>query len=335
MQSFKDRTPEALDRAAEALDKLDRFPHLRLGFRCGQAFTSFFQFTIMSGVASHQAANGGASFLTFFDIIVGVSSFLASLCIGFIPWLYTHVDQARFLKSAAKALLITRVEFILTVFWIALWTLSVLITTIDYYTKSECKDSNAASDVQTACRNGKASVAFGWFTWILLLASLALVFKDWRAGRSSSVTAADEELMSEAAIGRLSRTDRDSHYSATNRHEDQQDEFAAHSPSQSLDSLEDTYGDYHQPSVHDQSAAPPQLPPYPSGLQAQAAPASNPFHDQYASQPEEDEMHSFDAPGYRPTGRGYYDQGLTSIGGETVPVPRQSPPQLPRNPYNY
>ncbi|MBW0527158.1 hypothetical protein O181_066873 [Austropuccinia psidii MF-1] len=126
----------------------------------------------------------GPSGLTGLAIFVLLQGFLHALLLLCVPQIYERTDM---LRGFARAIRLTRVQFIIYGTQTGLALLLSLTTTISAYSQG-CKDPNQdphasnkdyISHLGGFCRNKRAAAAFWWFSFLCFALSLAIVFKSW------------------------------------------------------------------------------------------------------------------------------------------------------------
>lgn len=130
----------------------------------------------------------GPSGLTGLAIFVLVQGLLHALVFLLVPQIYERTDMFR---GFARAIRLTRIQFIVYGTQTGLALVLSLITTISAYTGG-CKDHKAdpnasntdyISNIGGFCRNKRAAAAFWWFSFLSFGLSLAIVFKSWYSVR--------------------------------------------------------------------------------------------------------------------------------------------------------
>ncbi|CAG8744523.1 10421_t:CDS:1, partial [Funneliformis mosseae] len=127
-----------------------------------------------------------------------ISIFFAA-AIVVIPHLY--LTKGKFI-SAARALRIPRIEFVLSAIWAVLILIATFLLTIDAALLRKCDpfdqkhaEYNRGPNNETfikglpnICRTQRAANAFGWLALTAWLCSLVLIANDWRKNRRQPAT---------------------------------------------------------------------------------------------------------------------------------------------------
>ncbi|KAG1723365.1 uncharacterized protein EDB91DRAFT_1173052 [Suillus paluster] len=159
-------------------------------FHISQIFFNFLAMACFASVASFQATwKIGPSGLSGFAIFVSVSGIFLALFLLFVPVVYEKYDK---FTRLARALKEVRVGFILVGSGCIFSLLIAFVTTISAWTEAGCK--NADNDPHASlgdsfksalpgwCSTKKAGAIFFWLAFGFWLASLVLLFIDWRSG---------------------------------------------------------------------------------------------------------------------------------------------------------
>ncbi|EFP90843.2 hypothetical protein PGT21_036849 [Puccinia graminis f. sp. tritici] len=166
------------------LDDEDTGP-TQIAIRSLTIFFLFINLFIYIAIAVFQKKWGvGPSGLTGLAIFVLVQALLHALVFLLVPQIYERTDM---LRGFARAIRLTRIQFIVYGTQTGLALVLSLIATISAYTGG-CKDSksdpNASntdyiSHIGGFCRNKRAAAAFWWFSFLSFGLSLGIVFKSW------------------------------------------------------------------------------------------------------------------------------------------------------------
>ncbi|KAI0806056.1 hypothetical protein BC629DRAFT_1484793 [Irpex lacteus] len=162
-------------------------------FHTTQVFFNFLAMCCFASVASFQAQHKvGPSGLSAFAIFISVLGIFYSLFVLLVPVIYEKYDKGARLARALKE---TRVAFILAGTGTAVSLLISFITTISAWTEPGCKDASKDPHEQEGgdsfvkglpgwCSTKKAGSVFFWLAFVFWLASLVLVFLDFRNGKT-------------------------------------------------------------------------------------------------------------------------------------------------------
>ncbi|KAH9811763.1 hypothetical protein DFH28DRAFT_420283 [Melampsora americana] len=143
---------------------------------------NLFIYIAIAGFQKHW--NVGPSGLTGLALFVICQGFLHALAFLVVPQIYERTDT---LKGFARAIRLTRVQFIVYGTQSGLTLILSLVSTISAYTggcKNRDSDPNAqlkdyTDNMGGFCRNKRAAAAFWWFTFICFACSLGIVLKSW------------------------------------------------------------------------------------------------------------------------------------------------------------
>lgn len=158
---------------------------IQITIRSLALFFLFINLFIYIAIAVFQKKWGvGPSGLTGLAIFILVQALVAALALLLVPQIYERTDM---LRGFARAIRLTRIQFILYGTQTGLALILSLISTISAYTGG-CKDSKSdphasntdyISNIGGFCRNKRAAAAFWWFSFCSFGFSLAIVFKSW------------------------------------------------------------------------------------------------------------------------------------------------------------
>ncbi|KAA1077118.1 hypothetical protein PGTUg99_004782 [Puccinia graminis f. sp. tritici] len=166
------------------LDDEDTGP-TQIAIRSLTIFFLFINLFIYIAIAVFQKKWGvGPSGLTGLAIFILVQALLHALVFLLVPQIYERTDM---LRGFARAIRLTRIQFIVYGTQTGLALVLSLIATISAYTggckdsKSDPNASNTAyiSHIGGFCRNKRAAAAFWWFSFLSFGLSLGIVFKSW------------------------------------------------------------------------------------------------------------------------------------------------------------
>lgn len=158
---------------------------LQVSIRSATVFFILINLFIYIAIAGFQKHWGvGPSGLTGLALFVICQAFLHALAFLVVPQIYERTDT---LKGFARAIRLTRVQFIVYGTQAGFTLILSLVSTISAYTggcKHRDSDPNAQLKDYTAnmggfCRNKRAAAAFWWFTFFCFALSLGIVFKSW------------------------------------------------------------------------------------------------------------------------------------------------------------
>ncbi|KAG0150886.1 hypothetical protein CROQUDRAFT_651717 [Cronartium quercuum f. sp. fusiforme G11] len=166
------------------LDDDDISP-IQVAIRSATMFFILINLFIYMAIASFQKKwKVGPSGLTGLALFVLCEAFLHALAFLVVPQIYERTDV---LKGFARAIRLTRIQFIVYGTQTGLALILSLVATISAYTGG-CKDPKSDPNAELAdyvshmggfCRNKRAAAAFWWFTFLSFGLSLAFVLKSW------------------------------------------------------------------------------------------------------------------------------------------------------------
>ncbi|KAH9467390.1 hypothetical protein MJO28_000005 [Puccinia striiformis f. sp. tritici] len=147
-------------------------------------FLSINLFIYIAIAAFQKKWDVGPSGLTGLAIFVLIQGLLHALVFLLVPQIYERTDM---LRGFARAIRLTRIQFIVYGTQSGLALVLSLIATISAYTggcKNSQADPNASntdyiSHIGGFCRNKRAAAAFWWFSFLCFGLSLGIVFKSW------------------------------------------------------------------------------------------------------------------------------------------------------------
>lgn len=170
--------------SGSVLDDEDTGP-LQLVIRSLAVFFLAITTFIYIAIASFQKKwKVGPSGLTGLAIFVLVQALLHSLALLLVPQIYERTDM---LRGFARAIRLTRIQFIVYGTQTGLTLILSLAATISAYTGG-CKNPSDDPHHEKAdymahlngfCRNKRAAAAFWWFSFLTFATSLAILFKSW------------------------------------------------------------------------------------------------------------------------------------------------------------